>query len=78
MVNLTLRELEVLKLVAQGASAKAIARTLAIASRTVETHINHIKIKTRSRNSAHLVAMAMKDGLIENPCGRRNGSVEQY
>lgn len=71
MANLTSRELEVLKLVAEGASAKAIARELAITSRTVETHINHIKIKTRSRNRAHLVAIALREGLIGNPCGPR-------
>ncbi|WP_234002573.1 response regulator transcription factor [Sphingopyxis sp. MG] len=65
---MTARELEVLTLVASGASAKEIARVLEITSRTVESHINHLKLKTRSRNSAHLVAMALEEGLIDNPC----------
>ena len=68
MQPMTPRELEVLTLVASGASAKEIARTLAINSRTVESHINHLKLKTRSRNRAHLVAMALEEGLIDNPC----------
>ena len=66
--HLTSRELEVLILVASGASAKEIARQLHITSRTVETHINHLKLKTRSRNRAHLVAIALEEGLIDNPC----------
>lgn len=66
--RLTSRELEVLVLVASGASAKEIARQLKITSRTVETHINHLKLKTRSRNRAHLVAMALEEELIDNPC----------
>lgn len=65
--RLTPREREVLVLVASGASAKEIARQLAITSRTVEAHINHLKIKTRCRNRVHLVAMALKGGLIDNP-----------
>lgn len=68
--RLTSRELEVLVLVASGASAKEIARQLRITARTVETHINHLKLKTRSRNRAHLVAMALEAGLIDNPCHR--------
>lgn len=66
--HLTLRELEVLVLVASGGSAKEIARTLEITSRTVEAYINHLKLKTHSRNRAHLVAMALDQGLIDNPC----------
>lgn len=65
--NLTLREIEILSLIAAGASAKEIARELHIAARTVEAHINHLKLKTSSRNRAHLVAIALQLGLIANP-----------
>ena len=68
MQPMTARELEVLTLVASGASAKEIGRELEINSRTVESHISHLKLKTRSRNRAHLVAMALEEGLIDNPC----------
>lgn len=66
--TLTVRELEILLLVATGASAKEIARQLRIAARTVEAHINHLKLKTGARNRAHLVAVALEYGLISNPC----------
>lgn len=65
---LTVRELEILLLVATGASAKEIARKLRIAARTVEAHINHLKLKTGARNRAHLVAVSLECGLISNPC----------
>jgi LuxR family transcriptional regulator, transcriptional regulator of spore coat protein len=66
--SLTVRELEILLLVATGASAKEIARKLKIAARTVEAHINHLKLKTGARNRAHLVAVSLEYGLISNPC----------
>lgn len=62
--NLTQREVEILLLVAQGHSAKTIASNLHIMPRTVEAHINLMKIKTCSRNRAHLVAMAWEEGLM--------------
>jgi DNA-binding CsgD family transcriptional regulator len=74
MQRLTTREMEVLRLVAAGASGKEIARELLITSRTVEAHINHLKLKTRARNRAHLVAMALEEGLITNPCHVHSGS----
>lgn len=66
--SLTQREHEILSLIATGASAKQIARDLQIASRTVEAHINHLKLKTSAKNRAHLVAVALQLGLIANPC----------
>lgn len=66
--TLTVRELEILLLIATGASAKEIARQLRIAARTVEAHINHLKLKTGARNRAHLVAVSLEHGLIPNPC----------
>ena len=64
--NLTQREIQILLLVAQGASARKIATDLQLAFRTVESHIHMMKIKTCSRNHAHLVAMALEEGLIQN------------
>jgi len=75
MQPMTARELEVLTLVASGASAKEIGRELEINSRTVESHISHLKLKTRSRNRAHLVAMALEEGLIDNPCHVTSGII---
>lgn len=64
MVVLTDRETEVLQLVAEGASAKEVALSLTMAPRTVEKHLDHIRLKMRARNRVHMVAMAMTDGLL--------------
>jgi DNA-binding NarL/FixJ family response regulator len=60
---LTSRELEVVRLVAQGLSNKAIAATLSISPRTVEGHLNHIFEKVGARSRAALVRYAMDHGL---------------
>ena len=61
---LTARELQVLQSVALGLSAKEIAKKLLIAPRTVERHIDHIRLKTRTRNRSHMVAFALTNGMI--------------
>jgi len=43
--DLTRRELEVLRLVAQGLSIREISRRLFIAAKTADNHIQHIYIK---------------------------------
>lgn len=62
--QLTGREHQVLALVVEGLSAKEIAYRLSIAPRTVECHIDHLRTKTRSRNRAQLVAIAVRSGLV--------------
>lgn len=59
-----MRELEILTPIAMGASAKEIARDLKITARTVECHIMHLKLKMGARNRAHLVAIALDQGII--------------
>jgi DNA-binding CsgD family transcriptional regulator len=62
--SLTERELQVLRLTAHGLSAKEIAKDLNIAPRTVERHIDHIRLKTRTRNRSHMVAYAISSGCV--------------
>jgi DNA-binding CsgD family transcriptional regulator len=62
--SLTVREIEVLRLVAEGNSGKEIAQKLAIASTTVEAYVNHLKLKLRAKNRAHLVAVALEAGML--------------
>jgi len=62
---LTDRELQVLRLTARGLSAKEIAKELQIAPRTVERHIDHIRLKTRTRNRSHMVAYAINSGCVK-------------
>lgn len=62
--GLTNRESEILRAIAQGLSAKEVAKQLQIAPRTVERHIDHIRLKTRTRNRSHMVAFAIANGLV--------------
>jgi DNA-binding NarL/FixJ family response regulator len=64
---LTLRELDVVRLVARGASNREIARDLTISEATVKTHLLKIfeKLGVADRTSA--VTTAMERGLIELP-----------
>ena len=58
------REYECLYLLANGRSSKTIASFLDIGTRTVETHIQQLKIKPNCTNTAHLVYKAVKNGLL--------------
>ncbi|QSR24158.1 LuxR family transcriptional regulator [Nocardioides aromaticivorans] len=53
---LTRRELEVAQLVAQGLSNKAIAETMVVSTRTVESHVRHILTKLGFRSRAQVAA----------------------
>jgi len=62
--ELTERETEVLRLLAQGLSNKDISRTLNIAEQTVKTHVSHVldKLGVPSRTQAALYAIRI--GLV--------------
>lgn len=60
----TIRELQILKAVAEGFSAKEAAQNLGIAPRTVECHLDTMRLKLRARNRTHMVAIAMELGLL--------------
>ena len=62
---LTGREQEVLKLLAEGASNKEVARELDISVRTAETHRQNIKNKLKIQTSAGLVRYAIDNKLID-------------
>lgn len=61
--KLTLREQEVLKLIARGSTTKEIAAQLFISIPTVETHRAHLMTKIGGRNVADLVRFAIDAGL---------------
>ena len=58
------REREVLKLVAEGATSKAVAETLCISVRTVEKHRASLMIKLNLKTTAALTAYAIKHELV--------------
>ncbi|MCC2113606.1 MAG: response regulator transcription factor, partial [Hyphomicrobiales bacterium] len=63
LYNLTQRETEVLRLLADGMSNKEIARRLDLSVRTVETHRLNIRRKTKAYGLSDLVRVARKLGL---------------
>lgn len=68
-VELTNRESEVLRLVAFGLSAKKVAMELDIAPCTVERHIENVRLKTRTRNRAHMIAYVIRAGILPTQYG---------
>ena len=62
--GLTAREGEVLRLMAVGLSNAEIAERLFVSQVTVKTHVNHIFMKTSSRDRAQAVAYAHERGLV--------------
>ncbi len=63
--NLTKREREILKLIADGLSYKEIGAELFISVRTVETHKNNILQKLELKSTIDLVKFAIKNDLID-------------
>lgn len=62
--ELSVRELEVLRLLVAGASNKAIAAQLNLSENTIKTHLSHIFGKLRVRSRAEAVAAALQRGLV--------------
>lgn len=58
------REVEIVRLVAQGQSGPEIADELLIAHDTVRTHIRNAMIKVGARSRAQLVAKALAEGHV--------------
>ena len=61
---LTPRQREILRLVADGYSAKEIAAALGISSRTVEFHKSRIRDKLGIRSTARLTHYAIQQGIL--------------
>jgi len=64
--GLTLREVEVLRLVALGKTSAEIATDLVLSRRTVERHISNIYNKTEVRSRAEATAFAFNSGLMSS------------
>jgi DNA-binding NarL/FixJ family response regulator len=64
MQPLTLRQREVLQLIAEGRSAKEVAALLKISTRTAEAHKAHILEALGLRTTAELVQYAIRTGII--------------
>ncbi|MBP2475925.1 DNA-binding NarL/FixJ family response regulator [Crossiella equi] len=61
---LSKREFEVLRLIADGLTAKNIAHRLEVSEETVKTHVRRMLRKLDARDRAHAVALAFQAGLL--------------
>jgi DNA-binding NarL/FixJ family response regulator len=58
--KLTDREFEILQLIGQGLTSKAIAQRLNLSSKTVDVHREHIKEKLQLENATSLICFAVR------------------
>ena len=63
-VQLTKREVQIIRLIASEYTTNEIATDLAISTHTVDTHRKNIVSKLAVKNTAGLVKFAMENGLV--------------
>jgi DNA-binding NarL/FixJ family response regulator len=63
--TLTKREIEIVRLVAEGFKNREVAEKLGISVKTVETHRANIMNKLALRNLAELIRYAIQKGLVK-------------
>jgi two-component system, NarL family, invasion response regulator UvrY len=67
--DLSSRDLEILRLLAQGRNLAQIADTLGIGYKTAANNCSHIKTKLRAASTADLIRIAMQHGLADRDAG---------
>lgn len=67
--RLTIREQEVLRLIAEGNTAKKIAALLGLSVKTVEAHKFNLMRKLGIHNKARLVTYAIQEKIVKMPVG---------
>lgn len=65
--DLSARELEVLELLATGASNKAIAAELSLSVNTVRNHVQQVLVKLDAHSKLEAVATAVREGIVRYP-----------
>jgi PAS domain S-box-containing protein len=63
-IPLSARELDIVRLIAEGASGTEIAEELQITHNTVRTHVRNSMKKLDTRSQAHLIAKLLGEGLL--------------
>lgn len=67
---LSVREVEVVQLVAGGATNDEIAARLVLSPRTIQSHVKSAMEKTATRNRTELAVLAVRAGLVPEPAER--------
>jgi DNA-binding NarL/FixJ family response regulator len=65
MPPLTVREADVLALMARGLSNPEIGQRLGVSLETVRTHVKHVYMKCNARDRAQAVIAAYESGLVQ-------------
>lgn len=63
--GLTRREVDVVRLVAQGLNNRQVARDMVVSQSTVKTHLNHVLAKLALEDRGALIAWAWRYGLAD-------------
>ena len=62
--SLTDREAEIGLWLLLGYTTKEVGRILSISQRTVETHVNNVRLKLRSKNRTHMATQLLVRDLV--------------
>lgn len=62
---LTPRERQIVEMLANGFTGEQIAQELVLSPETVQKHVHNAKRKIGAETRAHLIALAMTQGLID-------------
>jgi DNA-binding CsgD family transcriptional regulator len=68
------RQMQVLGLVAEGATDNEIAIQLGLSAKTISFYMNEIRARLDARSRAHAVALAMRQGILSGTPSPEQGS----
>jgi DNA-binding NarL/FixJ family response regulator len=71
--GLTIREREVVQLLAEGGSTKEVAKVLGLSVKTAETHRSNLMRKLRLHSLSELVLYAVRNGIVSVPNSQECG-----
>lgn len=63
-LNLSNREIEIVRLLAEGLASKQIGSELDISKHTVDTHRRNLIMKTGCKNTMELVVRCVREGMV--------------
>jgi DNA-binding CsgD family transcriptional regulator len=66
--SLTRRQVQILELLAEGASDAEVARALGIAERTLRWHLANVHARLGTRSRVQMVAEALRHRILPCPC----------
>jgi len=67
IANLTAREMQIMRLIAEGLSNKMIARRLDVAEGTVKVHVKNLLKKMKLRSRVEVAVWAVQEGVTRHP-----------